>query len=320
MHKARRLWPWVETIAGGVWLAAAVVLRGCPGPSGVCLVAMLAAAAALAGSWSLRLRFGLVWSAAVVPLVLLVGVPTALLADVDSLTRVRVVETLGLDGVAGNTAVQPTPHAPQEHQRLPRTARPGAAGVVFLGDSLTSRWATAGKPTWDRLFAPLDAVNLGVGEDRIENVLWRVRDGALDGLRPRAVVLLIGTNNLGHNTTGQVTEGLASLLGEIRQRQPGASVLLLGLLPRARAASSPARERIREVNRRFAGLADGERVRFLDVGGVLLEEDGTLSAALAPDELHLSAEGYRRLGAALGPVLASLLAGERAAGPVALPW
>src|SRR5262249_30593632 len=151
-----------------------------------------------------RWRVLLVSSAAVVPLTLVAGVPMTLLTDVDSLTRVRVVETLGLEGLAGNTAALPVPHAPEEHERLRHSTQGGAAGVVFLGDSLTSRWATAGKATWDRLFAPLGAVNLGVGEDRVENVLWRVRNGALDGLHPQAVVLLIGTNNLGHNTAGQL--------------------------------------------------------------------------------------------------------------------
>jgi lysophospholipase L1-like esterase len=310
-----RLWPWAELVGSGVWLAAAAGLHGWDHPPGLCLAAMLAAGGALAVSWLLRLalgalrwRFGLVWSAAVVPLVLLVGVPATLLADVDSLTRVRVVETLGLEGLGGNMAVRPVPHAPHEHERLLHNPQRGAAAVVFLGDSLTNRWATAGKATWDRLFAPLPAVNLGVGEDRVENVLWRVRNGELDGMRPQAVVLLIGTNNLGHNTPGQLTEGLAVLLEEIRQRQPRTVVLLLGLLPRARAASHPMRGRIREVNRRLAGLADGERVHFRDVGGVLLDEDGTLSVAVAPDELHLSAAGYRRLGEAIRAALATVLA------------
>jgi lysophospholipase L1-like esterase len=364
MKTPARLWPWVEMIAGCVWLPAALVLSGWRGPSGVWLVATLGAGVVLAGSWALRLawslrwrfglvgvpasaglpaadrlkpgrertprsprwRVGLVWSAAV-PLLLVAGVPAALLADVDSLTRVRVVETLGLDGMASNSAVRPVPHALEEHERLLRITQGGAAGVVFLGDSLTSRWATAGKAIWDRLFAPLDAVNFGVGEDRVENVLWRVQNGELDGLRPRAVVLLIGTNNLGHNTPGQLTEGMALLLREIRQRQPRAAVLLLGLLPRASAASSPMRDRIREVNRRLADLAVGERIHFRDVGAVLLEKDRTLSAETAPDELHLSAEGYRRLGEAIRPALAALLAepagartGERAAGRAALSW
>jgi lysophospholipase L1-like esterase len=322
---ARRLWLWAELSAGCAWLGGVLVLRGWHNPSGVWLAALLAAGVVLAGSWAFRLavrpprwRVLLVASAAVVPLMLVAGIPTTLLTDVDSLTRVRVVETLGLEGLAGNTAARPVPHAPEEHERLLQVTQRGTGGVVFLGDSLTSRWATAGKATWDRLFAPLDAVNFGVGEDRVENVLWRVRNGALDGLHPRAVVLLIGTNNLGHNTAGQLTEGLSLLLGEIRQRQPRAAVLLLGLLPRARAASSPMRGRIGEVNRRLADLADGQRVHFRDVGGVLLEEDGTLSAAVAPDELHLSAEGYRRLGEAIGPELASLRAGQRAARPAAL--
>jgi lysophospholipase L1-like esterase len=306
----RRLWPRSETVAAWVWLAAVLLLCRWPDPSGAWLAATLAAGVALAGSWSLRLAFRPAgWSVVFVPLILLAGVPAALLADVDSLTRVRVVETLRLDALGGNTAVRPVPHDLQAHERLLRVARHGKGGIVFLGDSLTSRWATDGRPTWDRLFAPLGAVNFGVGEDRVENVLWRVRHGELDGLQPRAVVLLIGTNNLGRNTPAQVAEGAALLLQEVRQRQPQAIVLFLGLLRRAGPADSPMRQQIREVNRRYAGLADGEAVRFVDMGGVLLEPDGSLSADVAPDELHLSAEGYRRLGEPLHRALTPLLKG-----------
>jgi lysophospholipase L1-like esterase len=300
-----RVWQHAETIAAWVWLAAALALGQWPNPPGIWLAAILAAGVVLAVSWSLHLAFRRPpwWSVLGVPLILAVGVPAALLADVDSLTRMQVVEALGLDRISGNTAIRPIPHDVAAHERLLRIARGGEARIVFLGDSITRRWATDGKAAWDRLFAPLDAVNLGIGGDRVENVLWRIHEGELDDLNVRLIVLLIGTNNLGVNTPGQLTAGVSLLLQEIRQRQPRAVVLLLGLLPRERLGSSPMRERIREVNRRLTSLADGKEVRFLDAGNVLLEDDGTLTEEVAPDGLHLSAEGYRRLGGAIEPAL-----------------
>ncbi len=297
--RGRRTWARAEALAAGAWLALMAATVAAADPPRGWLALLFAAAAVLAGSWLARTARvpGPRWGRAVVPLVLLLGLPAALLANVPSLSRMKAVAALGLEGWRGNAATRPTPREPGVPPPPPWPGPwAGPDAVIFLGDSLTSRWRTDGREAWDRHFAPRGACNLGVGEERVEHILWRVENGALDGPPAAAVVVLAGTNNLGRNTPDQVAEGVSVLLADVRAKQPAAAVVLLALLPRGKAAGSRERVWAAAVNARLAADDHGPGVRYLDAGAVLLDSDGTLSDAVSPDGLHLSAEGYRRLG------------------------
>jgi lysophospholipase L1-like esterase len=154
------------------------------------------------------------------------------------------------------------------------------AEVVFLGDSITHFWEYDGREVWET-FADRKPGNFGIAGDQTGHVLWRITAGKeLDGLRPRLCVLLIGTNNLGAGQRPEkVADGVAAIVAELKRRD--VKVLLLGIFPRATGADA-----VRETNERLAGLADGERVVFRDIGE-------RLPASVMPDGLHLNAEGYR---------------------------
>ncbi len=222
--------------------------------------------------------------------------------------------------VAQNTALIPTPRDfptnwMSRHEAYVAEAKQGGVDLLFLGDSITDgwRWGTGGSQIWPQMYAPRHAANFGIGWDRIQNVLWRVENGELENISPRVVVLLIGTNNTGNednghprNTTPEIIAGISNLVTQIQARLPKSKILLLGLFPRG-VKSDPIRDQVTAVNAGIATLADGDKVRFLDLGGKFLEPDGTLSKAIFPDLLHPNEKGYRIWADAMEPTLVEML-------------
>jgi beta-glucosidase len=188
-------------------------------------------------------------------------------------------------------------------------ARLGPARVVFLGDSITD--GLQRMPVWESAFAPLGAVDFAVAGVTTSHVLWQVQTGQAAAVAPEVVVLLIGTNNLalGHSPA-DTAAGVAAVVDQIQVQLPQARILLLGLLPRGEAPDDPFRPAIAEVNRRIAGLADGELVRYLDMGPAFLRPDGTIPARVMSDFLHPTPQGYDLYTAALmQPLLEALVDG-----------
>jgi lysophospholipase L1-like esterase len=201
------------------------------------------------------------------------------------------------------------------HEALVAQAKQGGVDLLFLGDSITEgwRWDKGGLKIWNQNYAPRRAADFGVGWDRIQNLLWRIQHGELDGLRPKAVVLLIGTNNAGNeddgkprNSNAEIVEGISVVLKELRTRLPGSKVLLLGIFPRG-TKDDPVRDQVREINSQLAKLADGKTVKFMDLGDKFVSPDGTLSREIMPDLLHLSEKGYQIWSDAMDPTLAEML-------------
>lgn len=181
--------------------------------------------------------------------------------------------------------------------------------LVFLGDSITQGWENEGKDVWARHFAKYHAVGLGFGGDRTENLLWRLQHGELDGMSPKAIVMLIGTNNTGDRLEDPAltVAGIQKNLDEVRRRQPQAKVVLLALFPRDEKPDGLLRRHNARVNALLPRLADGRQVVFLDIGRALTQPDGTLSKDILPDWLHLSPQGYEIWARNLEPTLTPLL-------------
>jgi lysophospholipase L1-like esterase len=190
------------------------------------------------------------------------------------------------------------------HKSFLVIAKKGQVDLLFLGDSITQGWNE--NTVWQRFYGPRHAANFGIGGDRTQHVLWRIQNGELDGIEPKVVVLMIGTNNLQDDTPAEIAQGIKSIVGELRMRLPKARILLLGVFPRSPKPSS-ARDRIKSINEKIAGLADGTKVQFLDISSAFLNADGTISADVMPDYLHLSLKGYRHWAEAMEPTLWSIL-------------
>jgi beta-glucosidase len=185
--------------------------------------------------------------------------------------------------------------------------------LVFIGDSITARWPAE---LLQERYGKHRPVNLGIGGDWVQNVFWRVQNGALQKAPIRVVVLLIGTNNLSNGfTPEEVADGIGRLITAIQERTPQSKVLLLGILPRGRSIDeAPFGERLREVNARLATMADGRGVFFLDVGAKLAEPDGSIRPEVMPDGLHVAGPGFTRWLDAMKPTLDQLLGDTKVEG------
>ncbi|HYU12757.1 MAG TPA: GDSL-type esterase/lipase family protein [Stellaceae bacterium] len=198
-------------------------------------------------------------------------------------------------------------HARERFERIKAAVKTQPYKVLFLGDSLTERFD---QEVWQAHMAPRGVLNAGISGDRTEHLLWRLTHGNLDGPPPRAAVLLIGTNDLGHGRPPDLAaEGIRANLVKLRQRLPDAPILLLGLWPRADLPRIQERHEIAAVNRLIA-TCDGGAVTYAEIGGMLLEPDGRLLPQISPDRLHLSAQGYARVAPRLDALIDQLLAGH----------
>jgi len=186
---------------------------------------------------------------------------------------------------------------------------PGPCDVVFIGDSITQGWENAGKNVWQQYYVDRKCLNFGVGGDRTQHVLWRFENGQLDGVKPKAAVLMIGTNNSNRddNTEAEILEGVQAIVQQLRQRLPETKALVVGIFPRGQTFSTQ-RGKVLQVNQALAKLADGNMIYYLDFGSQLIEADGSISKTLMPDYLHLSEAGYQIWAKAIEPKLQELLA------------
>ena len=217
---------------------------------------------------------------------------------------------------AENTATQPAPRDAkwvERHEGFVTQAKQGGIEVLFLGDSITDGWRTKGKQVWEKEYAPRHAANFGIGGDRTQHVLWRMEHGELDGLKPKAVVLMIGTNNTGkdqdgkpRNTTPEIIEGVTAVVKGLRTKLPQSKILLLAVFPRGEKGT-PIRDQLTAINTALAKLDDGKMVKFLDIGAKFLEPDGTLPKDTMPDLLHPNEKGYRIWADAMESTLTDLL-------------
>lgn len=168
------------------------------------------------------------------------------------------------------------------------------AQVVFIGDSITQGWEGSGKAVWVRYYAHRDALNLGIGGDRTQHVLWRLENGNLEGLNPKAAVVMIGTNNSNgeDNTPEQILDGVAAIVQKLRSQLPDMKILLVAIFPRSENLSVQ-RGKLAMINQVLRKLADNQNVIWIDFGHRFLNSDGTIPGDLMPDYLHLSEDGYK---------------------------
>jgi len=228
-------------------------------------------------------------------LVILMAVPTA----------------WGQETKVAHDAVVPVPRDAnwmKRHEAMNARVAQGNVDLVFIGDSITQGWEGAGKEVWKEFYGSRNAVNLGIGGDRTQHVLWRLDNGNLEGIKPKLAVIMIGTNNSGSNTPEQIADGIEEIIGSIRTKTPETEILLLGIFPRGAAADDPRRMVTAKTNEIASQFADGQQVHYLDIGKAFLNDDGTLSKEIMPDLLHLNTKSYRIWAESIESKVAELLA------------
>jgi len=203
----------------------------------------------------------------------------------------------------------------KKHEAILARGRAGPIGVLFLGDSITEGWTKA-PAVWNEYYGPYQPGNFGIGGDQTQHVIWRIENGELDGIHPRLVVLMLGTNNSAGHTGEQIADADAKIVRLLRAKLPEAKVLLLAIFPRGPRKNAQGvitddgvkrMAVINAANARLAGLDDGKDVRFLDIGPKFLGPDGTIPNDVMPDQLHPNAAGYKIWAEAMQPLFEEMM-------------
>ncbi len=191
------------------------------------------------------------------------------------------------------------------HEQYIRQAARDGIDLLFLGDSITYYWPRYGARIWNRTYAPMRAAAFGIPGDETQHLLWRIEHGELEGLHPKIVVLMIGTNNLGSGMSAEQTaQGVRVVLRLVRAKLPHARIILMGLLPRYNTPAAEAK--IPSTNALIARLADGKTVHYLDATSGFTRADGSIITNDFVDGVHPSERGYQMWASTMKPLLSKL--------------
>lgn len=197
------------------------------------------------------------------------------------------------------------------HEKFLATAKEGKAQLLFLGDSITQGWGGAGKDVWAKSFDKWTPANFGIGGDQTQHVLWRIENGELVGIKPKATVIMIGTNNTGRDSAEDIAKGVTKIVETVHAKLPDTKILLLGVFPRGTKPdgklANTGYEKIKQVNAIISKLDGKNNVSYLDIGEKFVQGKDALDAAIMPDFLHLSPAGYQIWADAITPKLNDLM-------------
>ena len=205
----------------------------------------------------------------------------------------------------------------EKHERNVARAKEGGIDLLFMGDSITDFWRNAGKPgvknpgfagkaVFDKYWGNLRTANFGIAGDTTQGVLYRLHDGEGQGFSPKAIMLMIGTNNAGYCSPAEIAEGVGAIVLELRKDFPEAKILLLGIFPRG-DPNDGLRKTVLAVNPIIARLNDGKHVFYLDIGDKFLDANGKIPADIMADGLHPTEKGYEIWAEAVKDPLAELM-------------
>ncbi|MCC7042515.1 MAG: hypothetical protein IT183_01505 [Acidobacteria bacterium] len=195
------------------------------------------------------------------------------------------------------------------HEGFVEIAKQGNIDLLLHGDSITDWWVQgdANKAMFDKYFSTFRTANFAIAGDTTQGVLWGLKNGEGQGFQPKAVMVMIGTNNSGAYSAPEIAEGVGAVVLELRRNFPTAKILLLAIFPRS-VPGDPVRDKLAEVNRIISRLDDQQHVFYMDIGNRFLDEKGVfLPDAFRPDNLHPAARGYDIWGEAVSPTLSSWL-------------
>lgn len=230
-----------------------------------------------------------------------------------TLTLALFASSLRAEDVPAHDAVKPVPREGgwmNRHESFNKRVAEGNVDLLFIGDSITQGWEGAGKEVWAKFYGSRNAVNLGIGGDRTQHVLWRLQNGNIKNIKPKLAVLMIGTNNSGSNTSEQIADGVKAIVNQLRHNLPETKVLILAIFPRGANASDTKRKVNEGANAIIAKLADDKMVFYQDIGPKFLDAEGNLSKEVMPDLLHLNKASYTTWAESIEENVAKLL-GEK---------
>lgn len=225
---------------------------------------------------------------------------------------------------AGDASITPVPRPDDwwtaRQAGIVEHVKPGNVDLLFIGDSITQGWEGAGKEVWARYYGNRNAVNMGIGGDQTQHVLWRLDNSNVESISPKGAVLMIGTNNWKDYTAEEIGAGIVAIIDKIRTKLPNTKILVLAIFPRNEKPDD-VRAKLAAASAIAEKKADNQMVFFQDIGPLFLQPDGVLTREVMPDLLHLSPAAYETWAKAIEPTVASFLgqAPIAAAAPVTPP-
>ena len=210
------------------------------------------------------------------------------------------------------SAAQPSTTVPEQrstpewraerHAEKVAQAKAGDIDFVMIGDSITHNWEK--QKTYNERFAPYKTLNLGVGGATTQTVLWRLQNGEIDGIAPKLVTLMIGTNNSGRDSAPDIALGIETIVAELRQRLPESKIVIFSVFPRSNPRTKGDFERVQAINKLLPAIADNQHVFHVDINQNFLDANGKIRPQLfGRDLLHLSSVGYDAWYQALQSIL-----------------
>jgi len=221
---------------------------------------------------------------------------------------------IGLHAEGDNPAHSAVNPAPREggwmkrHESFNQRVANGNVDLIFIGDSITHGWEGKGKAVWEKYYTKRNAVNLGIGGDRTQHVLWRLDNGNIKNISPKVAVVMIGTNNSGNgrNSAEEMIDGVTAVIEKLRAKLPKTEILLLDIFPRGQRINAQ-RGKILQVNQVLSRLDSRPHVTFLRIGQNFVSPDGSIAKDIMPDFLHLTPNGYEIWAKSIEPTLARLM-------------
>ena len=210
-----------------------------------------------------------------------------------------------------HSAVNPAPRSGgwmNRHESFNQRVAKSNVDLIFIGDSITHGWEGKGKAVWEKYYTKRNAVNLGIGGDRTEHVLWRLDNGNIKNINPKVAVVMIGTNNSGNgrNSAEEMIDGVTAVIEKLRTKLPKTKILLLDIFPRGQSINAQ-RGKILQVNQVLSRLDSRPHVTFLRIGQNFVSPDGSIAKDIMPDFLHLTPNGYEIWAKSIEPTLARLM-------------
>jgi beta-glucosidase len=205
------------------------------------------------------------------------------------------------------SASTPVPREGAKHEAFLKRIQDGPIDLLFLGDSITAMWPFT-NPNWKK-FEKHQVANFGVPGDRTENLLWRIGNGELEGIKPKVVVLLIGTNNLSKpaDQPEWIAKGIKTILDTVEAKLPEAKIVLMGIFPRGKTADDPMLAQVKAVNALIKDYAKPDKIEYIDLFDKFVDASGAVPAGIMPDGLHPNGKGFAIWYAGVSSTIARLM-------------
>ena len=206
-------------------------------------------------------------------------------------------------------AITPAAGSAGHEKKFLERAKDKEIQIVFLGDSITDFWMDRGKKVWDEYYKKFDAADFGVSGEHTEHTLGHLKAGIVDGLSPKVVVIMIGTNNIGHSNEEKpewAAAGVTKIVEVVHEKLPETKVLLLGVFPRD-GKTSRSRQAVTAINAIIGKLDEGKKTRYLDLTPKFVDEEGNIPKDIMPDGLHPNEKGYQIWAESMQPLLDEMM-------------